>query len=99
MGRSYPIWNNVRSCKYKSDKSYGVKEHGVVNVLVGSSSSNSHQFLSHRVSKRLEGDQWVFSFYVDHVLIKTARFTNENGRADEFLGTEYHITEAKDVQD
>ena len=28
--KSYPIWNNIKACIYKSDKSYGVKETGDV---------------------------------------------------------------------
>lgn len=38
--RQFPIWNKVTACIYKSDKSYGVKETGEVEVRVGTSSRN-----------------------------------------------------------
>ena len=46
--RQYPIWNTITACIYKSDKSYGVREKGMVNVRVGTSSNNSHLFLTHK---------------------------------------------------
>ena len=45
MSRSYPIWNNITACCYQSGKSYGVKETGENNICVGSSPSNSHDFI------------------------------------------------------
>ena len=46
---SYPIWNQVEACIYKSGKSYGVRKDGVVSVKVGTSAKNSHDFLTHRI--------------------------------------------------
>ena len=45
MSRSYPVWNIINSCAYSRNKSYGIREHGEVEVRVGSSSRNSHFFL------------------------------------------------------
>ena len=62
MSRQYPIWNIITACIYKSGKSYGVKNTGEVEIRVGTSSSNSHTFLKHRVTHR-EDEQGNKSFY------------------------------------
>ena len=71
--RSYPIWNNITACIYQSDKSYGVKETGDVEIRVGTSASNSHLFLRHSTTHRVlkNGDR-EFRFYIDGVCIKRA---------------------------
>lgn len=73
MSRSYPIWNKVTACIYGSSKSYGVKADGKVDVVVGTSAKNSHDFVSHRTTHRLHdnGDR-EYRFYVDNVCIKRA---------------------------
>jgi len=73
MSRSYPIWNKVTACIYGSSKSYGVKADGQVDVVVGTSAKNSHDFVSHRTTHRLHdnGDR-EYRFYVDNVCIKRA---------------------------
>ena len=43
--QQYPIWNQVQACIYKSDKSYGVRNEGVVNVKVGTSRTYSYDFV------------------------------------------------------
>lgn len=67
--QSYPIWNDVRACHYKSGKSYGNKETGEVVVMVGSSSRNSHKLVTHTTTKRtreLDGvNHIVFTFGAD----------------------------------
>ena len=69
--RQYPIWNIIKSCAYKSDKSYGVKKDGVVKVRVGTSSSNSHSFLTHRITCKIHTPNLrEFRFSVDDVTIK-----------------------------
>jgi len=71
--RSYPIWNKVKACVYKNDKSYGVKRTGEVEVRIGTSGSNSHHFLDHKTTHKLlpNGDR-VYKFSVDGVIIKEA---------------------------
>ena len=71
--KSYPIWNNIRACIYKSDKSYGVKETGDVEIRVGTSASNSHLFLRHSTTHRLlnNGDR-EYRFYIDGVCVRKA---------------------------
>tara|TARA_R100000149_G_C5824188_1_gene102294 strand:- start:202 stop:486 length:285 start_codon:yes stop_codon:yes gene_type:complete len=73
MSKSYPIWNRITACIYKSDKSYGVRERGEVEVRIGTSGSNSYHFLNHKTThKILENGDREYRFYVDDVLIKRA---------------------------
>ena len=76
--RAYPIWNEVEACIYKSNKSYGAKQTSNVNVKVGTSARNSHDFVSHRTTCRdLEDGTKEFRFYVDGKLIKRAVVTSD----------------------
>ena len=69
--RQYPIWNIITACIYKSAKSYGVKDFGKVVVKVGTSSSNSHNFLDHEVThKELANGDRSFRFYLDGHCVK-----------------------------
>ena len=73
----FPIYNKVQACIYKGSKSYGVKNEGVVNVLVGTSKNNSHEFLTHTTTvKRHNKDLQEFRFYVDSKLVKRAFVKN-----------------------
>ena len=70
--RQYPIWNQIQACVYKGAKSYGVRKEGVVKVLVGTSSVNSHHFLTHVTTHRLHDDgSREYRFYIDGEVIKT----------------------------
>ena len=74
--KQYPIWNKVEACIYKGQKSYGVRETGEVEVLVGTSSRNSHSFVTHCVTHRQIDDATrEFRFYVDGNCIKKAKVT------------------------
>ena len=73
MAQSYPIWNKITACIYKSNKSYGVRERGEVEIRIGTSGSNSHHFLNHKTThKALDNGDREYRFYVDDVLIKRA---------------------------
>lgn len=89
-GANWPIWNKVTNCEYNSNKSYGNKAVGSVEVLIGSSKSNSHLFVEHCVTRKLdkETDEWVFKFSVDGNVVKEARFTNNDGRAGDLIKAE-----------
>jgi len=70
---SYPIWNRITACIYKGGKSYGVRETGEVEILVGTSASNSHLFVKHCVTHReLEDGSREYRFYLDGVVLKRA---------------------------
>jgi len=71
--RSYPIWNIVQACIYKSGKSWGSREESAVDVVVGTSAQNSHYFVSHKTTHRTHDDgTQEFRFYVDGVVVKRA---------------------------
>jgi len=87
MGKSYPIWIDVKACIYQGSKSYGAKNENEQTIKVGSSASNSHELVNLRTSKRIIDDKVVFRFFVDGLKIKDKVFTNNNGRAGELLET------------
>lgn len=101
MSRSYPIWNNITACCYQSGKSYGVKETGENNICVGSSPSNSHDFLKTIITKRRRfyKDELciVFSYSVDDVVIKKMIFTNNNGKAGDHIKTITKLNKLKSL--
>ena len=73
MSRQYPIWNIVAGNDYAADKSYGVREYDSVDVVIGTSSKNSHEFVSHSLDVDLLDDgSRQFSFFVDGDLLKRA---------------------------
>lgn len=72
--KQYPIWNKTISNVYKnSDKSYGADDYTKTDVLIGTSSRNSHFFISHetRVFTDDDGNK-KFEFLVDNEVIKIA---------------------------
>ena len=93
MSKSYPIWRKVTSCIYNSNKSYGVKDVGFETILIGSSRSNSYEFLTTKVMQRNiihpeHGKCKEFSFLIDDITIKKAYFKiNRNGTATEHINT------------
>ena len=100
--RSYPIWNNITACCYQSGKSYGVRETGENNICVGSSPSNSHDFLKTIITKRKKfyKDElcMVFSFSVDDVIIKKMIFTlDKNGNAGKHIKTISKLNKIKSL--
>ena len=98
MAYSYPIWNEINACIYQSGKSYGVKETGQNTIYVGSSASNSHEFLQTIITKRNIGDTIVFSFSVDDVIIKQMTFSkNKRGNADKLLKTKSKLNRLKSL--
>jgi len=64
---SYPIWNDVSACIYKSSKSYGAKDTSECTVKVGTSAAYSYDLVRHVTTKRAcnDGKAWRFTFGVD----------------------------------
>jgi hypothetical protein len=81
MSRSYPIWNKVRACIYQSDKSWGAKNDSNLEILVGTSSKNSHLFVEIRTLRVETDEHIIFKFYVDNVKVKECVFDNVKGKA------------------
>lgn len=83
MGRQYPIWNVIDNDSYVTDKSYGVKDTATTFVKVGTSSKNSHDFVTTDITTKRDfyGNK-VFRFFVDGVLVKKATVigTGKNGK-------------------
>tara|TARA_R100001244_G_C5145554_1_gene128732 strand:+ start:679 stop:960 length:282 start_codon:yes stop_codon:yes gene_type:complete len=73
MSRSYPIWNKVTACIYKASKCYGIKSDGLNEILIGTSKSNSHSFVSTRVTHQKDDKGTrTYYFFIDGSLYKKA---------------------------
>lgn len=77
MSRQYPIWIDINSCIYKSDKSYGIRSDGHQRIYVGTSSRNSHPFANVNIQRHETDEGTEFSYFVDDVLIKRAVLTKK----------------------
>ena len=70
---SYPIWNKMTACIYKGSKCFGVRNDGLNEILIGTSKSNSHEFVKTRVTHKKHDDGTrTYHFYLDDKLIKKA---------------------------
>ena len=97
MAYSYPIWNKVNACIYKSGKSWGAKDESGVQVCVGTSAKNSHDFVNHRTTHRVHDDgSHEFRFFVDGVCIKRAVVTKDKQYKELHQGTVYEFTPKPD---
>ena len=99
--RQYPIWVNVEACIYQSGKSYGAKDTNEQTILVGSSSSNSHE-LAKIVNYKREHEEYkghknviVFKTKIDGVTVKEMIFKDNKGKAGELLETISHLGKIK----
>jgi hypothetical protein len=71
---SYPIWNEIKSCLYKKDKSYGIRKHNMIRSFIGTSKNNSHEFAEIEFKVRETGQGKLFQLLIDDNVIKTALF-------------------------
>ena len=62
MSKSYPIWNRITACIYKGSKCYGVQNDGLNEILIGTSKSNSHEFVRTSNSQETRRRQKNLSF-------------------------------------
>ena len=81
MSRSYPIWNETRNPSYSTDKSNGARDYTRTDVKVGTSATNSYNFVTHetRVSTDEKGTK-TFEFLIDGRVFKQA--TLVKGRSE-----------------
>ena len=78
MSRSYPIWNKITACIYKGSKCFGVRNDGLNEILIGTSKSNSHEFVKTRITHKKHDDGTrTYHFYLDDKLIKKATLKNK----------------------
>ena len=83
MSRSYPIWNKIEACIYKSDKSFGARDTSKNEIYVGTSAKNSHLLAEVITTRREEGDNIVFRLGVDGKVVKKIvmnKKTNANSK-------------------
>ena len=92
MSRAYAIWNKVTACIYQKDKSFGAKDQSNIEIMIGSSSNNSHLFVKIATVKKVTDNEVTFKFYADDMLLKEAIFRHENGRAGKLLYTRIHFS-------
>jgi hypothetical protein len=85
MSRSYPIWNKIQACIYKSDKSFGAKDHSKMEIMVGSSQSNSHLLGKIETIRKEYDDEIHFKLKLDDIVIRRLIFKNQSGRAGDFI--------------
>ena len=78
MAFSYPIWNKITACIYEGSKCYGVRNDRTNEILIGTSKSNSHEFVRTRVThKKHEDGTRTYHFYIDDQLYKKATLKNK----------------------
>ena len=81
MSRSYPIWNRITACIYKGSKCFGVKNDGLNEILIGTSKSNSHEFVKTRITHKKQDDGTrTYHFYLDDKLIKKATLRKKDNK-------------------
>lgn len=103
MAYSYPIWNNIVACIYKSDKSFGAKDTSENNISVGSSSKNSHHFVNQIVTRRFKNEYkgfknvCVFKISLDDIVLKEMIFEENNGRAGKLLKVNSKLNKIKSL--
>ena len=90
--KSFPIYNEVEACIYKTKKSYGAKNTSKSIIYVGSSRKNSHEIATVVTTRREKvhikyGDIIEFSTSVDGVILKKMMFKNNKGIAGRYIST------------
>ena len=79
--RQYPIWKIIDNDSYATDKSHGVNDRETEDIKVGTSSSNSHDFIKTEILTYKEGGssdlRTYFLYFVDGILIKKSILTSD----------------------
>ena len=78
MSISYPIWINVSGDNYKTDKSFGSRDHVTMDINVGSSKTHSHELA--RVSIHWREDDAgnrTFALALDGLVVRSAVMTKD----------------------
>jgi len=82
MARQYPIWVDMVNNSYNSSKSYGVNDYNIQNVMIGTGSKNSFDFVKIEMSVQDNYDEdglkptltKTYQLRVDDELIKQAHY-------------------------
>lgn len=91
MSRQYPIWVEIKSCLYQDAKSYGIKDHGIQKIKIGTSSKNSTNFCTVEIKRTLQDNIWYFKYFFDGKLLKEATFTNQNDKPKDHIETKSYL--------
>ena len=82
MARNYPMWVSTWNNTYSNAnaKSMGVKNNASAqsNVYIGTSASNSYDFLNHTLDVSDNNKEKTFRFFVDNELVKTATYDKQS---------------------
>ena len=82
MSRAYPLWVSTWNNTYSNAnaKSMGVKNNASAqsNVYIGTSASNSYDFLNHTLDVQDNNKEKTFRFFVDNELVKTATYDKQS---------------------
>ena len=80
--RQYPIWVDMVNNSYNSSKSYGVNDYNIQNVMIGTSSRNSFDFVKIEMSVRQDGNSINYDLRVDNELIKKAHYDTKTKKME-----------------
>ena len=78
MSKSYPIWIDVSGDNYKTNKSFGSRDHVALDIKVGSSARNSNDLA--RVSIHMREDDAgnrTFALALDGLVVRSAVMTKD----------------------
>ena len=78
MSKSYPIWIDVSGANYKSDKSFGSRDHVTMDIKVGSSKTYSYDLA--RVSIHFDQDEAgnrTFALALDGLVMRSGVMTKD----------------------
>ena len=82
MARQYPIWVDMVNNSYNSSKSYGVNDYNIQNVMVGTGSRNSFDFVKLEMSVRDNDNIKTYDLRVDNELIKQAHYNTKTKKME-----------------
>ena len=76
MSKSYPIWINVSGDNYKTDKSFGSRDHVTMDIRVGSSKTYSNELARVSIHMREDGaGNRTFALAVDGLAVRSGVMT------------------------
>ena len=78
MSKSYPIWIDVSGDNYKNSKSCGSRDHGSLDIKVGSSKTYSNDLARVSIHMREDGaGNRTFALALDGLVVRSAVMTKE----------------------
>ena len=83
--KSYPIWVDMNNNSYNSSKSYGIRDYAIQHVMIGTSRSNSFDFVKIELSVQDVTDNnnhKVYSLRIDNELIKKAHYDTKTKKME-----------------